>query len=226
MKQNKLFINFILIFVTTILFVSCQTKSDNKEKINIIDKTILPQKTMAIENSKNLKEKVLLDYVTAAPNILPNSKNGVPFDKLNYDKIIAYDFQGSEEPYPNVIDKHGKFVPVITAQKALSQIQADKILSALSKKSTYGEGTAACFNPHFALVFYKENKPINQISICLDCNYLIADLDIPAETHRKIDKGTANEYALTGFTKSGKTAIINLCKELNFYYKVKETKLK
>lgn len=227
MKQTKLFINFILIFVTTILFVSCQKKSDNKEKINIIDKTILPQKTMAIENSKNLKEKVLLDYVTAAPNILSNSKNGVPFDKLNYDKIIAYEFQGSEEPYPNVIDKHGKFVPVITAQKALSQIQADKILLALSKKSTYGEGTAACFNPHFALVFYKENKPINQISICLDCNYLIADLDIPAETHRKIDKGTANEYALTGFTKSGKTAIINLCKELNFYYKEKEeTKLK
>ena len=226
MKQTKLFINFILIFVITILFVFCQKKSDNKEKINIIDKTILPPKKIAIENSKNLKEKVLLDYVTAAPNILPNSKNGVPFGKLNYDKIIAYDFQGSEEPYPNVIDKQGKFVPVITAQKALSQIQADKILSALSKKSTYGEGTAACFNPHFALVFYKENKPINQISICLDCNYLIADLDIPAETHRKIEKGTANEYALTGFTKSGKTAIINLCKELNFYYKEKETKLK
>lgn len=121
--------------------------------------------------------------------------------------------------YPSVIDKHGKFVPVVLAQKALSQIQADKILLALTQKSTYGEGTAACFNPHFALVFYKNNKMINQINICLDCNYLIADIDIPAETHFKINKRTPDEYALTGFTKSGKTAIINLCKKLGFYYK-------
>lgn len=222
MKQIKLFINLLIVFVSAIVLVSCEKKIEKKEKIEIIDKTIPPKKSVAIENSKNLKEKVLLDYITTAPNVLPNPKNGIPFDKLNYDKIIAYDFQGSEEPHPNVIDKHRKFVPVIIAQKALSQIQADKILSTLAKKSTYGEGTAACFNPHFALVLYKNNKPINQISICLDCNYLIADLDIPAETHRKIDKGTANEYTLIGFTKSGKATIISLCKELNFYYKDKK----
>lgn len=222
MKQTKLFINLLIVFVSAIVLVSCEKKIEKKEKIEIIDKTIPPKKSVAIENSKNLKEKVLLDYIITAPNVLPNPKNGIPFDKLNYDKIIAYDFQGSEEPYPNVIDKHRKFVPVIIAQKALSQIQADKILSTLAKKSTYGEGTAACFNPHFALVFYKNNKPINQISICLDCNYLIADLDIPAETHRKIDKGTANEYTLIGFRKSGKATIISLCKELNFYYKDKK----
>jgi hypothetical protein len=215
----KLFLNLFITLFTALIFVSCQSRSENKEQIEIIDKTIPPKKSAAIDNSKNLKEKVLLDYIISASSIQPNSKNGTPFDKLKYDKIIAYDFQGSEEPYPSVIDKHGKFVPVVVAQKVLSQFQADKILSALTRESTYGEGTAACFNPHFALVFYRNNKMIHQINICLDCNYLIADIDIPAETHLKIDKGIPDEYTLTGFTKSGKAAIINLCKELNFHYK-------
>ncbi|MFH6994632.1 hypothetical protein [Flavobacterium sp. FlaQc-48] len=211
---SNLFFNLLILLV----LVSCQAKLDPKNSVQIDDKTILPKKPYSIDKSKFLKKEVLLDYITKANTITPNAKNGVPFDKLDYDKIIAYDFDGSEESYPSVINKFKNFVPVVLAQKALSQIQADKILWALTQKSTYGEGTAACFDPHFALVFYKDNKAINQINICLGCNYLIADLNIPAQTHLKVNKGTANEYSLTGFTKSGTTAIVSLCKELGFFY--------
>jgi hypothetical protein len=41
---------------------------------------------------------------------------------------------------------------------------------------------------------------------------------IPAMTHLKVNKGKENEYAISGFTKIGKKAIIDLCKDLNFYY--------
>jgi hypothetical protein len=35
---------------------------------------------------------------------------------------------------------------------------------------------------------------------------------------KKVNAGTKDEYAITGFTKSGKKAIIDLCKQLNFTY--------
>lgn len=218
MKQlNKIILTtFCLTFCLT-TFIFCQTNTnytDTRKSSNIIP----PTKPERGDTSKTIKEKALIDYIVSAKSIRPNLKNGVPFDKLDYDKIIAYDFAGSEEPYPSVIDKKGKFVPVILRQQFLTQKQADKILSILTNKSTYGGVTAACFQPHFALVFYKDNKMINQISICLDCNYLISDIAIPAETHKKVNAGKEDEYPMIGFTKTGKRAIIDLCKQLNFTY--------
>jgi hypothetical protein len=215
---------FCLAFGLTI-FMSCQTNTDTKNTVKNAD-TVLstPPPPDWIDTSRTIKEKFLSEYIVSAKSVRPNSKNGVPFDKLDYDKIIAYDFAGSEEPYPSVIDPKGKFVPVVLGQQFLTQQQADKILSTLSSNSTYGEATAACFQPHFALVFYKDNKMINQINVCLGCNYLISDIAIPAKTHKKVNAGTKDEYAITGFTKSGKRAIIDLCKQFNFTYGQTENK--
>ena len=206
-------------------FYSCETKSKQTETQKTAE-TIpsTPPPPEWVDTTKTLKEKILTHYLISATTVKPNSKNGQPFDKLDYDKLIAYDFAGSEEPYPAVIDRNGKFVPVVLGQQFLTQEQADKILSTLTSKSTYGEATAACFRPHFALVFYKDNKMINQINVCLDCNYLISDIAIPAETHKKVNAGTKDEYAITGFTAKGKKAIRDLCKELNFTYGQEEKK--
>lgn len=228
MKQfDNIFLPTLCILLCLTIFTSCQTtnkQNDTEEKSDTIPKTPPPPEW--VDTSKTLKEKTLIDYIILAKTVKPNLKNGQPFDKLDYDKVIAYDFAGSEEPYPAVIDRQGKFVPVVLGQQYLSQEQADKILSTLTSKSTYGEATAACFQPHFALVFYKDNKIINQINVCLDCNYLISDIAIPAETHKKVNAGTKEEYAITGFTHKGKKAIIDLCKELNFTYRQEEKKSK
>lgn len=218
-KHNKTFLTTLYLVLYLTIIVSCQTttkQNDTEIKADTIQSTARPSSW--VDTSKTLKEKTLNDYIFSAKTVIPNLKNGQPFDKLGYDKIIAYDFAGSEEPYFSVINSQGKFVPVVLGQQFLSQVQADKILSTLASKLTYGEATAACFQPHFALVLYKNNKMTNQISICLDCNYLISDLVIPAETHKKVNEGTKNEYAITGFTEKGKKAIIDLCKELNFTY--------
>lgn len=225
--NNKIYIPTLSLLLCLTIFTSCQTssnKNDTEKSNDTIPKTPPPPEW--VDTSKTLKEKSLTDYINSAKTVKPNLKNGQPFDKLNYDKVIAYDFAGSEEPYPAVIDKQGKFVPVVLGQQYLSQEQADKILSTLTSKSTYGEATAACFQPHFALVFYKDNKMVNQINVCLGCNYLISDIAIPAETHKKVNKGAKDEYALTGFTGKGKKVIIDLCKELNFTYGQEEKKTK
>jgi hypothetical protein len=160
-----------------------------------------------------------MDYVKSSPTIKPNQSSGIPFSTLDYNKIIAYDFKGDEELYDAPIDKQGNFIPIIGKQQFLSQEQADKILKALAKKSSYGEASAACFNPHLGLVFFKDNKKINQISICLDCNGSTSEIDIPARRHRVFNKGTDEEYSFTGFTPQGKADVAELCRAINFYYK-------
>ncbi|HEX6915403.1 MAG TPA: hypothetical protein VF145_09185 [Chitinophagaceae bacterium] len=177
-----------------------------------------PAPPQGFDGSKSIREQALIDYVTSSNTVAPNASNGIPFGHLDYDKVIAYDFAGSEETYPNVIDREGKFVPVVVRQQSLSQLQADRILSALAARSSYGEGTAACFQPHFGLVLYKGNRKVNQLSVCLDCNYLIAEIPIPAETAKKMNAGTEAEIVLSGFSKQGRQAITDLCRELNFRY--------
>lgn len=165
-----------------------------------------------------LKEKALLQYIHTADILKPNVKNGIPFSQLDYDRVIAYDFMGDEEKFPNAIDENGKFIPVISKQQFLTQQQADQILSALAANSTYGESSAACFRPHLGLVFFKGNRKTDQISICLSCNTSISEIDIPARRHKVFNKGTKDEYYEEGFTSSGKAAIISLCKQIDFYY--------
>lgn len=208
-----------IFFGLAFFIFSCQTKIENSNTISEEKTEEPPPPPLRIDTSKTLKEKTLLAYIPAAGLIRPDPKNGIPFDKLDYDKIIAYDYEGNEEEYFNVINEKGKFIPAIIKQQSLTQEQADRILSVLTRNSAYGGSTAACFRPHLALVFFKENKKINEIDICLDCNYLISDIEIPAVTHKKVNAGTEHEYAMTGFTDSGKAAIIDLCKELNFHYK-------
>lgn len=170
------------------------------------------------DTSKMLGEQELILYRDNAPSIKPNPSNGDPFGHLQYDKIIAYDFEGQEESIMNPIDEKGRFVSVILKQQVLTQLQADNILQHLSDVKTYGGTSAACFNPHLGLVFFKDNQVVSQISICLDCNLIDSKIPIPAVTYKKIDPGTDNEYSLVGFSTSGRKAIIELGKELGFYY--------
>jgi len=213
-KNKK--INRFIIFGSVILFSSCEKHTDNTK---ISSKEDSVQFVSDIPKIQGLSRRELMDYVKSSPTIKPNQSNGIPFSTLDYDKIIAYDFKGDEEMYDAPIDKQGNFIPIIEKQQFLSQEQADKILNALAKKSSYGEASAACFNPHLGLVFFKDNKKINQISICLDCNDSTSEIDIPARRHRVFNKGTDEEYSFTGFTPKGKAAIIALCRAVNFYYK-------
>jgi hypothetical protein len=214
---NMKFLNIInrsIILGSVFLIFSCQKKIEKIKEQTQED----PILSAELQKRKALSEATLLSYLKAAKTVKPNPANGIPFNKLDYDKIIAYDFQGDEEASPQVIDKNGKFIPIIEKQQFLTQLQADKILSALTKKSSYGEASAACFNPNLGLVLFKDNKKVNQISICLSCNDSTSEIDIPARRHNVFNKGTDHEYSFTGFTPKGKAAVVALCKELKFSY--------
>lgn len=211
-------ISRFIIFGSVILF-SCKKQTEISQIRKASNDYTL--KNQNINPKKTLKQQSLHNYINSAPIINPKKTHGIPFRILDFDKIIAYDFDGDEEYYNSAIDDKGQFIPIIEKQHYLTQNQA-KILTALSKKSSYGEVSAACFYPHLSLVFFKKNKKINQISICLNCNNSISEIDIPARHHKVINKGTDNEYSFTGFTPKGKEAVVKLCKELNFYYKASE----
>lgn len=211
LKYNTM--NRFILFGSVILLVSCH------KNVEVVKETPKVDSTQFVEQVKGISEKDLLNYVQSAPKILPNKNNGEPFKSLDYDKIIAYDFNGDEKMYDAAINDKGKFIPIIEKQKTLTQNQADKILKALSKNKSYGEAGAACFEPHLGIVFFKNNKKVNQMSICLDCNGSTTEIAIPARTHRVFNKGTENEYSFTGFTPYGRNAVKELCKELGFYYK-------
>ena len=126
-----------------------------------------------------------------------NSNN--VFANVIYDKVVAYSYDGEGDI--EIIDEKGKLANKIKKQVELSKAQTIKLTNTLCNKSTYGGDIAACFDPHFGVVFYKTNKPVAYVSICLNCNYLVSSIEIP-------DEG--------GFSNDGIKKILAFEKELKF----------
>ena len=137
-----------------------------------------------------------------------------PFDTLKYDKVIAYDYNGSPEMQ---IVINGKVMPLkerMFKQAELTKEQINKFNKTIGDTKSYGGGTASCFDPHFGIVYFKQNKIVGHISICLGCNFLESIPDIPAENSHKTD--LCDECYANGFSKSGRKNISALVKELQF----------
>jgi hypothetical protein len=126
-----------------------------------------------------------------------NSNN--VFASVDYDKVIAYSYDGEGDI--EIIDEKGKLADKINKQVELNDAQTIRLTNTLCSKSTYGGDIAACFDPHFGVVFYKANNPVVYVSICLDCNYLVSSIKIPGEG---------------GFSNDGIKKIVDFEKELKF----------
>ena len=204
----------ILLFLPLLLF-SC---SNNSVKNTKTDKTV-PVKEMTIESSqkKYIARKELLEYVK---NIKPNEFTQDylnPFDSIRFNKVIAYDFDGKEERNISVVDKYG-FSKVIKKQKNLNKEQVTFLINFLTDTLTYGQSTAACFEPGLGIVFFNNESVVYTIDICLDCNFLHSTTIIPATQYTQMDSEDGTSYALDGFSQKGKNNIIELCKQLGLEY--------
>lgn len=206
---------FPKLFLFALICIAISCKTNIKSEINL---QVLQPKPIKVDYSKYLKRNELENYVLQVEKVNLKVINSKPFDTLKFDKIIAYDFEGSEEPNPSVLNKNNNFTNVILKQQFLNKEQSQFLIESLSNNSTYGGTFAACFNPHLGFVFYNNDKIVFKVDVCLSCNYLISSSDIPAMTSKMIDKGTENEYPAFGFSNSGKKKIKKLCKELNFFY--------
>ena len=188
---------FILLLILSLFFLACENEVEDKY----------------------LSQKEIYAYLEQAPFTSPSQNHPIPFGEIDFDKVIAYDFEGNFEPYPAIYQKTSQnFVPVVLRQNFLSQKQVDHTISFLSDPASYGESTAACFDPHMAIVFFKGEEVVFQINICLDCNYLIATEEIPATHAKKIKVDEDLEYPARGFSKLGVARIIHLAKELKLDY--------
>lgn len=155
-----------------------------------------------INMKKNTRSLTLLLFFLSA--VACNSKkNTTPtpenvFAKISYDKAVAYNYDG-EFMIQIINERTGHLADKISKEKVLTAEQATRITNTLCDASTYGDDMAACFDPHLGIVFYKLDKPVAYVSICLDCNQLVSSVRIPA--------------AITGFTWEGAKKIMDFEKE-------------
>lgn len=148
--------------------------------------------------------------------ILVNKKAKKPFNRLKYNRVVAFDYEGGQGAGVIQIITDGKLAKTVKQQRELTQAQVDDVTNFLGDNATYGSSTAFCFDPHLGIVFYDDTNIVAHVSICLECNYLISSEKIPATEARMIKTEYGSSYPAEGFSKTGRYKINKLCKELQF----------
>jgi len=169
------------------------------------------QKNFATEISQDS----LTSFLIKAQEITLDKKVSSPFNGLQCNKVIAYEYQGNRGEEVIDIVNNGELAPTIKQQKALSQHQVKVLATLLGANSTYGNTYAFCFAPHLGIVFFDDTKVVAHITISLDCNRLRSSIVIPATKVKQIEIDKDHNYPAEGFSKVGRQKIISFFKELN-----------
>jgi len=214
----KVYLYLFAVILTGLLF-SC---SHGKPNPRVSQTPIVPQPPGRQFDKepykKYIPQQTLLSYVNQSNTIEPNHDAGPPFNKLNYNKVIAYDYDGvggdGEDIYE--IIENNKLIDRINKQQQLSQQQVNDLTNCLGAKSTYGHTYAFCFEPNFGVVFYNGTKIVAGVSIALGCNYLRSSIPIPATWADSISIGKNYKYPAEGFSKKGNKNLLGLAKKLQF----------
>lgn len=108
-----------------------------------------------------------------------------PFDDLKYDRVVAFEFYGIGNRTIDriLVEDQTK----IDNQIILHSLQTNEFEEIITKKGAYNQGTAACFDPHFAIVYYLCDSIVAKVDVCLSCNYLISSEKIPSVYQTVID---------------------------------------
>jgi hypothetical protein len=212
MKASKLIIPFF-----ALLLYSCSHSNDSSSSTNKAS-TVAKKESPKVNQNKVHFEMGKPVFKTLS------KKNSNPFLSLNFNKAIAYDYEGGKgEGVIEIIDSNGVLAPTVTKSRELTIKQKNLVTHLFGSNSTYGEGYAACFEPHLGILFFYNDKVVAYLSICLECNYLSSSFLIPATSFKKIKVSDDFEYSAEGFSKIGRRKINSLCKELNFDHCVANT---
>jgi hypothetical protein len=205
MTASRLIIPFF-----ALLLLSCVHSNDGSSSTN-------KASTVAREEPPK-RNHTKVQFEMEQPTFKTHSqKNHNPFLSLDFDKAIAYDYEGGKgEGVIQIIDSNGVLAPTVTKSRELTIKQKNLVTHLFGSNSTYGEGYAACFEPHLGILFFNNNKVVAHLSICLECNYLSSSFLIPATSFKKIKISDDSEYSEEGFSKIGRRKINSFCKQLNF----------
>ena len=158
-----------------------------------------------------MKNLILL-YILIIPILVFGQSN--PFEKLDYDKVIAYEYQGEGGLLIEKCLKKEK--GKLHKKIALTEKQTEKLETILTSEKSYGNTTMSCFDPHFGVVYYLKEKIVGTISVCLECNYLISSEKIPATTLKMIKVSDDYSYPAKGFSKTARKEIYYYIKDIEF----------
>jgi hypothetical protein len=140
-----------------------------------------------------------------------------PFANLSCDSVVIYDFdwRGKGEHF-SIIDKNGRLAPTVKKRVKLDGKTAKKLGRLMGETASYGQATAACFEPHLGVVYYKSGAPVAHINICISCNRLYSSLEIPAQKQGRQGEGNEVYYTADGMSKSFRKYLNGLLKDNNF----------
>jgi hypothetical protein len=164
---------------------------------------------------------ILLLFTFFFFNLQAQKKN--PFISLKFDNVRMFDFEGGKgNGILYIIDENGKLATTVTKQVVLTKEKIVTLNSKLGDKKSYGDATAACFDPHLGFVYYLKNKIVAHITVCLDCNRLYSSIDIPAQKQGKVGKGKDAYYIRDGLSKSFRQFLNQLLVVNNFSHQIKK----
>ena len=143
-----------------------------------------------------------------------------PFVKLKYDKVVFYDFEDTLGKTLRIVDRNGKMLVRVIRQVNLESSTIKNINIKLGEIKSYGNFTASCFDPHCGFVYFLNGIPVAQVLICIDCNRLVSDIDIPAQKQGKQGSGEDIYYIADGLSKAMRKFINRLLIEYKFSHQI------
>lgn len=146
-----------------------------------------------------------------------------PFLALKFDKVIMYDYQQDGED-PSLVDKKGQLIKTVKIKK---QVIVDRTTinifnKKVGEKKSYGKTTAFCFDPHLGIVYYLNGKIVRHILVCMECNVLRADINIPTQEQNKQGRGDKAFYLGDGMSKSFRKFLNQLLIKYKFSHQIKQ----
>lgn len=157
-------------------------------------------------------KKIIILIILILPILTKAQSN--PFEKLEYNKVVAYEYQGEGGLLIQRCLKNKK--EKINKSLVLTETQTTKLEKILTSENGYGNTIMSCFDPHLGIVYYHNEDIVATINICLDCNYLISSENIPATELKMIKVSDDYSYPAKGFSKSTRKEIYNYIKSLGF----------
>ena len=140
------------------------------------------------------------------------------FNKINYDKIIAYELDEKIKGF--IVDVGILNTKIIKSQKELSSAQIDSLQNFLSftekTKEVFGK---ECYNQHrLGIVYYLNDKIVACFSISPTCNLFMLYTKNLTDPNDNYSKSTINNYYANTmiFNLNGQKKLQNFCDNLDF----------
>ncbi len=105
-------------------------------------------------------------------------------DSMGVVKVVSYNYALKRNIRGNHISSiqngDGLDSTTVLPGRTLNKTELGDMMALFNDTSLYGGDVGACFDPRWAFVFYgKGDKILATIDICMECNYLYADFDLP-----------------------------------------------